>query len=60
MFIESMVVAVVVVFKGVLLVWFMYRVFTCTPGGVTVGDSSLCCCACCMLSVVNFLCLLIY
>ena len=31
-------------FEDVPLVEFLYLVFTCMPGGVTVGDSGLCCC----------------
>ena len=37
----------------------IYLVFTRTPGGVTVGDSGLCCCVPCLLSAINSLCLLI-
>ena len=36
-------------FEDVPLVKFIYLVFTRTPGGVTVGDSGLCCC--CPLSI---------
>ena len=42
--------------KRVPLVEFMYRVFTRMPGGVTVGDSGLCCCVPCLLSAINSLC----
>ena len=31
-------------FEDVPLVGFMYLIFTCMPGGFTVGDSGLCCC----------------
>ena len=41
------------------LVEFIYLVFTRTPGGVTVGDSGLCCCVPCLSSSIIFLCLLI-
>ena len=34
-----------------------YLVMTRTPGGVTVGDSGLCCCAPCLSSAINSLCL---
>ena len=36
----------------------MYLVLTRMPGGVTVGDSGLHFCAPCLLSALNFLCLL--
>ena len=39
---------VVVCFENVPLVEFMYLVFTRTPGGLTVGDSGLCCCVSCL------------
>ena len=32
---------------------FVYLVFTCMPGGVTVGDSGLCCCVPRLLRVVS-------
>ena len=35
---------------------FTYHVFTCTPGGVTVGDSGLCCCVPCLSSVMVSYC----
>ena len=38
--------------EDVTLVEFMYLVFTRMSGGVTVGDSSLCCCVPCLLSSV--------
>ena len=37
-------------FEDVPLVEFMYLVFTCMPGGVTVGNSGLCCCVPCLSS----------
>ena len=36
-------------FENVLFLEFMYLVFTPMPGGVTVGDSSLCYCVPCQL-----------
>ena len=45
--------------EDVPLVEFMYFVFTCMPGGVTVGDSGLCCFVPCLSSAVISLCLLI-
>ena len=42
------------------LVEFIYLVFTCTPGGVTVGDSGLCCCVLCLSNAIISLCLLIF
>ena len=45
-------------FEDVPLVEFMCLVFTCMPGGVTKGDSALCC-VCCPLSTIISLCLLI-
>ena len=45
--------------EDVPLVEFIYVVFTRMPGGVTVSDSGLCCCAPCMSSAVTSLCLLI-
>ena len=46
-------------FGDVPLVEFVYLVFTCMPGGVTVGDSGLCCCVPCLSSAFISLCLLI-
>ena len=46
-------------FKDVPSVEFIYLVFTCTPGGVTVGDSGLYCCVPCLSSAIISLCLLI-
>ena len=46
-------------FEDVPLVEFMCLVFTHTPGGVTVGDSGLCCCVPCLSSAIISLCLLI-
>ena len=46
-------------FGDVSLVEFKYRVFTRTPGGVTLGDSSLCCCVPCLSSAIIPLRLLI-
>ena len=46
--------------KNVPLVEFIYLVFTCTPGGVTVGDSGLCCCVLCLSNAIISLCLLIF
>ena len=43
-------------FEDVPLVGFIYLVFTRTPGGVTVGDSGLCCCVPCLLSAIISLC----
>ena len=39
-------------FEDVPLVEFIYLVFTCAPGGVTVGDSGLCCCVPCLSSAI--------
>ena len=36
----------------------MYLVLTRMPGGVTVGDSGLCCCVPCPLNAITSLCLL--
>ena len=41
------------------LMEFIYLVFTRVPGGVTVGDSGLCCCIPCLSKAVIFLCLVI-
>ena len=41
------------------LVEFIYLIFARTPGGVTVGDSGLCCCVPCLSSAIIPLCLLI-
>ena len=38
--------------EEVPLVEFMYPVFTRMPGGVTAGDSGLCCCVPCLLRAV--------
>ena len=46
-------------FEDVPLVEFIYLEFTCMPGGVTVGDSGLCCCVPCLLSAIISLCLAI-
>ena len=46
-------------FEDVPLVEFICLVFTQTPGGVTVGDSGLCCCVPCLSSAIISLCLLI-
>ena len=46
-------------FEDYLLVEFICLVFTQTPGGVTVGDSGLCCCVPCLSSAIISLCLLI-
>ena len=46
-------------FEDVSLVEFIYLVFTRTPGGVTVGDSGLCCCVLCLSSAIIPLCSLI-
>ena len=46
-------------FEDVPLVDFIYLVYTRTPGGVTVGDSGLCCCVPCLSSAIS-LCLLIH
>ena len=40
-------------FEDVPLVEFMYLVFTHMPGGVTVGDSGLCCCVPCLSSAIT-------
>ena len=37
-------------FKDVPWDEFMYPVLTCMSGGVTMGDSGLCCCVPCVLS----------
>ena len=42
-------------FEDVPLVEFMYLAFTRMPGGVTVGDSGLCCCVPCLSSGIIFL-----
>ena len=45
--------------KNVPLVESVYpTVFTRMPGGVTTGDSDLCCCVPCLLSTINSSCLL--
>ena len=38
----------------------MYLVFAHTPGGVTVGDPSLCCFVPCLLSAFTSFCLLVW
>ena len=38
---------------------FICLVFTRTPGGLTVGDSGLCCCVPCLSSAIISLCLLV-
>ena len=48
-----------ILFEDVPLVEFIYLVFTHTSGGVTVGDSGLCCFMPCLSSVIISLCLLI-
>ena len=40
-------------FEEVPLVEFLYTVFTGLLGGVSVGDSGLCCCVPCLLSAIN-------
>ena len=45
--------------EDVPVVVFMFLVFTRMPGGVTVGDSGLCCCVPCLSSAIVSLCLLI-
>ena len=44
-------------FEDVPLMEFMYLVM---PGGITVGDSGLCCCVPCLSSAIIPLCLLMY
>ena len=39
-------------FEDVLLVEFTYLVFTLMPGGVTIGNSGLCCCVLCLSSAI--------
>ena len=46
-------------FEDVPLVEFMYPVFTGMPGGITVGDSGLCCRVPCLLSTISSFSLLI-
>ena len=46
-------------FEDVPLVEFIYLVFTRTPGGVTIGDSGVCCCVPCLSSAIISLRLLI-
>lgn len=43
--------------EDVHLVEFMFPVFIHMPGGVTRGDSDLCCSAPCLLGALNSLCL---
>ena len=45
--------------ENVSLVEFIYVVSTRTPGGVTVGDSGLCCCVLCLSNAIISLCSLI-
>ena len=45
-------------FEDVPLMEFIYPVFTGMPGGVTVGNSDLCCCVPCLSSAVISLCLM--
>ena len=45
-------------FEDKPLVEFIYLVFTRTPGGVTEGDSGLCCCVPCLSNAIFPLCLL--
>ena len=47
-------------FEDVPLVELIYLVFTRTPGGVTVGDSGLCCRVPCLSSTITSLLLLIF
>ena len=47
-------------FWGCTFVEFIYRVFTRMPGGVTVGDSDLCCCVPCLSTAIISICLLIF
>ena len=49
-----------IVFENVFLVELLYLVFTRMPGGVTVGDSGLCCCVPCLSSSIISLCLLMH
>ena len=46
-------------FEDVPLVKFMYSLFTHMPGGVTIGNASLCHRVSCLLSAIIALCLLI-
>ena len=46
-------------FEDVPLMEFIYPVFTRTPGGVTVGDSGVCCCVPCLSSAIICLCLMV-
>ena len=45
-------------FEDVPLEEFIYLAFTRTPGGVTVGDSGLCCYVPCLSSAIISLCLM--
>ena len=47
-------------FEDVPLVEFIYLVFTRLPGGVTVGDSGLCCSDPSLSSAIISLCLVIH
>ena len=47
------------ILEAVPSVELMHPVFTGVPGGVTVGDSGLCCCVPCLSSAIVSLCLLI-
>ena len=47
------------IFEDVPLMEFIDHVCTRTPGGVTVGDSDLCCCVPCLSGVIISLRLLI-
>ena len=42
-------------FEDVLLVEFMYPVLTCMQGGVTAGNSGLCCCVPCLSNTITSL-----
>ena len=46
-------------YEDVLLMEFIYLVFTHTTDGVTVGDSGFCCCVPCLSSAIISLRLLI-
>ena len=43
--------------EDVHLVEIIYLLFTCMPGGVTVGDSGHCCCVPCLSNAIVSLCL---
>ena len=57
---ESIYATGVILFENVPLVEFIYLVFTGTLGGVTVGDSGLCCCVLCLSRAIISLYLLIF